>query len=106
MTCSNENQKRNAGKMRVVWKNREKEKRRGKGHATPGLMLRKRNLQPVMFSNVSMFFFFWFSVLSLPFSTLPQGRDGKCGIKRKQKQCQILQIFSSSGLLYNMSHRS
>jgi hypothetical protein len=45
MTCSNENQQRNAGKMRVVWRI---EKR--KGHATPGLMLRKRNLQPVMFS--------------------------------------------------------
>jgi methionine-rich copper-binding protein CopC len=34
MTCSNENQQRNAGKMRVVWRI---EKR--KGHATPGLML-------------------------------------------------------------------
>jgi hypothetical protein len=33
MTCSNENQQRNAGKMRVVWRI---EKR--KGHATPGLI--------------------------------------------------------------------
>jgi hypothetical protein len=88
MTCSNENQKRNAGKMRVVWKNREKEKRRGKGHATPGLMLRKRNLQPAMFS---MFCFSVFLFLVFPFWERLKTR----GNKRKQKQCHpnITNVF-------------
>jgi hypothetical protein len=62
MTCSNENQQRNAGKMRVVWRI---EKR--KGHATPGLMLRKRNPPTCHVFNV---LFFCFSVLSLPLSTI------------------------------------
>ena len=67
-----------------------------KGHATPGLMLRKGNLQSVIFSMFLFFCFFCSESFPVQHFTLEE-RDGKCeGIKgRNQRQCHpnITNIF-------------